>query len=380
MLIGTGNTWWVPVVILLVICVVALAGVRKRWKRNTEVTDDAAYVATLTTLSESSVRRNFNPYVDIDWDAPQFAVIPNDPRWVLSATDPLGRHPWYRVQPLEKQIAIGMWRHASIAKVTLQFENVLIRGLLRYVSRVPNGSPEYRYCLHESVEECNHTMMFQEVVNRIGADVSGMPRWLRWVSPVIIFYAGPFPNAFFFAALAGEVSVGHMQRNVLHGPRAAHPLVENVIAIHVAEEARHISFAHEYLHKHVPQMLWLSRFGLSLYVPVITQVLGRTVVVPPRSLVSEFGIPRSVRRKLFSGTPESRHTARHMAADVRMLCHEVGLINPAALLMWRLCRIDGLPSRYRGEPQRTHLTDSRQTAPPRIRAAKVVLAQLPKLF
>ena len=34
----------------------------KRWCRNMEVSDDAQYVDTLTTLSEGSVRRNFNPY------------------------------------------------------------------------------------------------------------------------------------------------------------------------------------------------------------------------------------------------------------------------------------------------------------------------------
>jgi len=57
-----------------------------------EVRDDAEYVDMLTTLSEGSVRRNFNPYTDIDWDSPEFAVIPNDTRWVLPATDPLGGH------------------------------------------------------------------------------------------------------------------------------------------------------------------------------------------------------------------------------------------------------------------------------------------------
>ena len=63
-----------------------------------DVLDDPTYVDTLTTLSEGSVRRNFNPYTDIDWKSPEFAVIDNDPRWILPATDPLGRHPWYQAQ------------------------------------------------------------------------------------------------------------------------------------------------------------------------------------------------------------------------------------------------------------------------------------------
>ena len=104
----------------------------------------------------------------------------NDDRWILPGTDPIGNHPWYRSQSRERQIEIGMWRQANVAKVGLHFENILIRGLMEYSFWVPNGSPEYRYCLHEAVEECNHTLMFQEMVNRIGKDVPGMPRLLKW--------------------------------------------------------------------------------------------------------------------------------------------------------------------------------------------------------
>ena len=75
----------------------------RRWRRNMEVRDDAEYVDMLATLSEGSVRRNFNPYTDIDWESPEFAVTDNDPRWILPATDPLGRHPWYQAQSDETQ-------------------------------------------------------------------------------------------------------------------------------------------------------------------------------------------------------------------------------------------------------------------------------------
>ena len=180
------------------------------------------------------------------------------------ATDPIGRHPWYQSQPVERQIEIGMWRQANVAKVGLHFESILIRGLMNYAFWVPNGSPEYRYCLHESVEECNHTMMFQEMVNRIGADVPGMPRLLKWMSPFIPLAAGPLPIPFFFGVLAGEEPIDHTQKNVLREGKALHPIMERVMAIHVAEEARHISFAHEYLRKRVPHLPRRKRFWLSL--------------------------------------------------------------------------------------------------------------------
>jgi len=327
----------------------------RRWRKNMDVFDDTEYVDMLNTLSEGSVRRNFNPYTDIDWDSPEFAVIPNDERWILPATDPIGQHPWYQSQPVERQIEIGMWRQANVAKVGLHFESILIRGLMEYAFWVPNGSPEYRYCLHEAVEECNHTMMFQEMVNHIGADVPGMPRLLKWIQPAIPLVAGPLPIPFWFGILAGEEPIDHTQKNVLREGKSLHPIMERVMAIHVAEEARHISFAHEYLRKRVPDLPRRKRFWLSLYVPVVMRVLCSAIIVPPRAFWKTFDIPRSVRKQIFFKSPASRKMLRDMFGDVRMLAEDTGLMNPLAKLMWRICRIDGQASRYRSEPQRQHL-------------------------
>jgi P-aminobenzoate N-oxygenase AurF len=207
-------------------------------------------------------------------------------------------------------------------------------------------------------------MMFQEMVNRIGADVPGMPRMLKWLSHFIPLAAGPLPIVFFFGVLAGEEPIDHTQKNVLREGKSLHPIMERVMAIHVAEEARHISFAHEYLRKRVPTMRPRKRFWLSLHVPLIMRSLCQAIIVPPRSFWKEFDIPRSVKREVFFRTPQSRQMLTDMFADVRMLCHETGLMNPAAKVMWRICRIDGKPSRYRSEPQRQHL------APPRVGAGE----------
>ncbi len=69
------------------------------------------------------------------------------------------------------------------------------------------------------------------------------------------------------------------------------------MAIHVAEEAQHISFADEYLRKRVPHLLRISRFWLSLYVPVSMRLLCQATV-PPRSFFKEFDLPRSSRLRI----------------------------------------------------------------------------------
>jgi P-aminobenzoate N-oxygenase AurF len=142
---------------------------------------------------------------------------------------------------------------------------------------------------------------------------------------------------------------------VLREGKTLHPIMERVMAIHVAEEARHISFAHEYLRKRLPHLRRGKRFWLSLYVPVVMRVLCSAIIVPPRAFWKEFDIPRSVRKEVFFSSRESRQMLRAMFADVRMLCHDTGLINPVAKILWRICKIDGRPSRYRSEPARQHV-------------------------
>jgi hypothetical protein len=144
----------------------------------------------------------------------------------------------------------------------------------------------------------------------------------------------------------------------LREDNSPHPLLEKVMAIHVAEEARHISFADQFLTKRVPNMVRRSRFALSLYVPIVMRVLCQAIVVPSRSFFRKFDIPRSVRKELFFNAPDSRQALREMYGDVRMLCYDAGLMNDVALLMWRICKIDGRPSRYRGEPQRAPMPTS----------------------
>ncbi|MFH5227281.1 AurF N-oxygenase family protein [Antrihabitans spumae] len=311
------------------------------------------YAESLKALSEGSVQKHFDPYVDIDWDSPEFAVTPNDRRWILPEHgDPLGAHPWYQALPIEKKIEIGMWRQANVAKVGLQFETVLIGGLMQHVFKQPNGSAEFRYCTHEVIEECNHTLMFQEMVNRIGVDVPGARPGIKWLAPIVPIAGTILPEIFFVGILAGEEPIDHIQKAILRSGEEIHPIMAGVMRIHVAEEARHISFAHQFLSHHVPQMSTVGRFGLSLAFPVIMRVLCDSIAVPPPSFWKTFDIPASVKKDLFWDTPSSRQTLQDYFADVRMLAEDIGLMNPVSRAIWKICKIDGRPSRYRSEPSR----------------------------
>ena len=124
------------------------------------------------------------------------------------------------------------------------------------------------------------------------------------------------------------------------------------MSVHVAEEARHISFANTYLRKRVPHMPRVSRFFLS---HIFRSACGCSARRPCRRAASsrEFDIPRSVRTEMFSGAATLIDAAQHVRRRPdAVLRRRVDI--PLARLTWRVCRIGGRPSRYRGEPQREH--------------------------
>ncbi|MCH5641929.1 MULTISPECIES: diiron oxygenase [unclassified Gordonia (in: high G+C Gram-positive bacteria)] len=309
------------------------------------------YAQVLDDLSSASVHRNFDPYLDIDWDAPHMAVVENDPRWILSYdVDPIGRHPWYQNLPQDKQIKIGMWRQANVAKVGLQFESILIRGLMQYSFKLSNGDKRFRYTTHESKEECNHTLMFQELVNRIGMDVPGAKVGYRLISPLVPLASTTFPSIFFFGVLGGEEPIDHLQKDFLRTRSNLHPAMAAVMQLHVAEEARHISFAHNHLRATVPGKGRIQRFALSLMFPLTMRILLGAIMVPPRSFAKEFDVPREVMKDIFWRSGESKRVRRNVFGDVRMLAEQCGLMNPISRLVWRVLGIDGRSSRFRSEP------------------------------
>lgn len=308
------------------------------------------YQERLRTLSEASVDQHFDAFADIDWDHPDYAIDPTDERWILPEADVLGRHPWYRALQREEQIRIGLYRQANITKVGLQFEQILIAGLMSYAFKLPNGAPEFRYSTHEATEECHHTQMFQEFVNRSGQDVPGGSRFFRTVGPMLPLAARLVPFGFFFGVLAGEEPIDHVQKSVLRAGSDMHPLLRRIMQIHVAEEARHIGFAHQYLEHHAPRLKRRERAVLSVAVPVVMRWLCDEILVPSKQAQRDMGIPTSVVKDLYWDQPESAKLLRDLFGDARMLAERTGMMNPAARRVWRLMKIDGRSSRYRSQP------------------------------
>ncbi len=298
-------------------------------------TSQQEYHDLLRTLSEASVEHHFDAFVDVAWDDPGVRDRPEGP-----AVDPARRstpsvaRTWYRGLPRERQIEVGFYRQANVVKVGLQFEQVLIAGLMMYCLELPNGRPEFRYSTHEATEECHHTQMFQEFVNRCH-DVAGSHTLFRALGPFLPLAAKHLPFIFFIGVLGGEEPIDYVQKVMLRAGEEMHPLLRRISQIHVAEEARHIGFAHQYLEHRAPHLGRFHRLFASVLTPVLMRVLCDAIVVPGKKAVRDMGIPPEVVREVWWESPEAREFLRDMFGDVRMLADELGLMNPVSRRIWR---------------------------------------------
>jgi hypothetical protein len=294
---------------------------------------EPAYRALIDRLSRQSVEKHFDAYADIDWDAPEMQIDPTDPRWCLGDRDPIGRSAWYRRLPPEEQARVGLHRVVTAMKIGVQFESVLKRGLLEFATTLPNGAPEFRYAYHEVIEESQHSLMFQEFVNRSGFDPPGLPLWMRLGSRRVVLLGRRFPALFFLFVLGGEDPIDFTQRDWLRRGDG-HPLLERIMRIHVTEEARHLSFARHYLRHQVPRLGRLRRAVLQVAAPLLLGEMARQMLHPSTELRRVHGVSRQELRG--DGVAGGmRQYVCDSLAKVRRLCVDVGLVTPLTRPLWK---------------------------------------------
>ena len=293
------------------------------------------YTELVERLSHQSVVKHFDAYIDVPWDEPEYRIHPDDPRWELPADSALGGTAWYRSQPPHVRARMGLHGIAANMKAGLQFESILKRGLLEYAFGLPDHSAEFRYVYHEVIEEAQHSLMFQEFVNRAGLEVAGLTWDLKFGARRVIGMARRFPALFFVFVLGGEDPIDHVQRTALPSGRELHPLLERVMRIHVTEEARHLSFARQYLRANVPSLSRRKRHAIAVQAPIILATMASVMMRPPKTLVRTYGIPKDVLAEAYGPASPSRDEVRASLRKVRNLLIELGLVTPVSKKMWQ---------------------------------------------
>src|ERR1700743_1250123 len=199
-------------------------------------------------LLKGSVKKSYEPIVDIDWDAP----LEPDKFYLPPRLVSLYGTPLWDGMTREQQIELSRQELVNTLSAGIWFENMLNQSLLRTILHEDPTSRSTHYKLTELGDETRHMVMFGKAIERMGAKPVQPRRLHRMVINALplAFQQG---SMLWVAALIGEEIFDSLQRQMMDDPELE-AMIRRLMRIHVTEEARHIQFARDGARKRAPQM------------------------------------------------------------------------------------------------------------------------------
>ena len=279
-------------------------------------------------LLKGSVRKSYEPVVDIDWDAP----LDPDKFYLPPAVVSLYGTPIWEAMSRAEQIELSRQELVNTLSAGIWFENILNQALLRKMMHQDPTAATTHYELTELGDETRHMVMFGKAIARVGADPVRPKLYQR-----IIINALPFAfrgSVLWVAALIGEEIFDSLQRQMMDDDELQ-PVVQRLMRIHVTEEARHIQFARDGLRKRAPTMSRATRMWVGnlqgLGAPFFRFLFTNTVQY------RRCGLDGRAARRMARRSPHRLDVQIAGFAPLASFLEEVGLMGPIARRMWRRC-------------------------------------------
>lgn len=280
-------------------------------------------------LLKGTVKKSYEPVVDIDWDAPLdpekfFLPQKSVSLYGTSIWDGMSREQRIELsrQELVNTLSAGIW-----------FENILNQALLRTIMHRDPTSKETHYALTELGDETRHMVMFGKAIERVGAKPIQPRLYQRMIINTLpLMFRG---SVLWVAALIGEEIFDSLQRQMMDDPELQ-PMVQRLMRIHVTEEARHIQFARDGARKRVAEMPRFNRFVVA-NINGIGGLFFRFLFTNPVQY-RRVGLDGKAARRL-ARTSAHRHAVQVSGfAPLAAFLTEVGLMGPIARRMWKRSR------------------------------------------
>jgi hypothetical protein len=208
-------------------------------------------------LLKGSIKKSYEPVVDIDWDAP----LDPDKFFLPAKLVSLYGTPLWDEMSREQQIELSRQELVNTLSAGIWFENMLNQSLLRTILHEDPTSRSTHYKLTELGDETRHMVMFGKAIERIGAKPIQPRRLHRYVINALplAFQRG---SMLWVAALIGEEIFDSLQRQMMDDPELQ-PIIQRLMRIHVTEEARHIQFARDGARKRTAEMPRINRWFMA---------------------------------------------------------------------------------------------------------------------
>ena len=282
---------------------------------------------TSARLLKSAVKKSFDPWEDIDWEAP---LLDGAPYMPLHRTTLYGTALWEQMSD-EQRVALSRNESASIASAGIWFEMILMHLILRALYDMDPRTAHVQWALTEIADECRHSIMFGKALERTGMPPYRHSKMFNELGR--IFKTLTWGPSSYAAILVAEEILDEAQRE-MHASEEVEPLVRTVSKIHVVEEARHIAFARE-------QIASDMQAGLNPVDLVAQQtlcaVVGFAIV---ESLISPdvypaVGLDQKEAVQQARNNPNLHATRADWGRDVLKFLHENDLIGGPAVGLWR---------------------------------------------
>jgi len=180
-------------------------------------------------LLKGSVKKSYEPVVDIDWDAPldpdKFYLPPR----VISL---FGTDMWNAMSRAQ-QIELSRQEFVNTLSAGIWFENMLNQSLLRDILHKDPTAQATHYALTELGDETRHMVMFGKAIERVGARPVQPRRYQRMVINALpLAFRGAF---LWVAALIGEEIFDSLQRQMMDDPELQ-PIIQRALTLCGTEE------------------------------------------------------------------------------------------------------------------------------------------------
>jgi len=281
---------------------------------------------TAERLLRASAEHSFDPFVEIDWDAPleDGRLFFPEHRVSLYRTEL-----WDRMSP-EQQVELSKHEVASMASVGVWFELILMQMLVRHAYDRDPTSRHVQYALTEIADECRHSVMFGRLIEKLDCPAYGPGRRAHELGRVL--KATSLGVESFAAILIAEEILDTMQREAMTDD-TIQPIVRNVCRIHVIEEARHVRYARSELVRQWEEAPRAQREVSRFMVARAAQVISSRLVHP--RAYEAAGLDPDEARRAAARSPERRETLRWASAKLVGFFRELGLIGGPSELLWR---------------------------------------------
>lgn len=277
-------------------------------------------------MLKSSAKTNFDPEIDIDWDAPPADDLPYLP-WEVSSL--YGTELW---DGLTRQQRIELTKHefASLASTGVWFEMLLMRLLLKDVYSQDPTRGHVQYALTEIGDECRHSTMFTKAISHVGAPAYGPQALVHHGGKLLVaISSGP---SMYAAMLVAEEILDRLQREQMND-EGIQPLVRMINRIHVVEEARHVTFAREEVVRRMRQCNSAQR----AYHQHMTALIAYCIVfslINPR-VYEAVGLPARETHRIAWNNPHFQRNIKHYGERLVSFLDDVGLVGRPGMSWWR---------------------------------------------